>query len=207
MVTIEENIRNMVAHLDAASQASADPPEMPRIQTTNIVRTGRQGRPRIEYDQDLLQTALEMRGPTHIAQVFGGSARTVRRRALEYGLVEPGPPVYVDYEAEDGSTFRVYTSSTAAMSDLTDIELDNIVRHIVEVFPSFGRRMIDGHLRHMGHRIPRERLRASYLRVHGPPIMAFGVRRIERRVYSVPGPNSLAHHDGQHGQFGWIVSC
>lgn len=24
---------------------------------------------------------------------------------------------------------------------------------------------------------------------------------IRRRVYSVPGPNSLWHHDGQHGRF------
>ena len=40
----------------------------------------------------------------------------------------------------------------------------------------------------------------SYLRVIGPPNNQFGNRRIERRVYSVPGPNTLWHHDGQHGR-------
>jgi hypothetical protein len=59
--------------------------------------------------------------------------------------------------------------------------------------------MIDGHLRHMGHRISRVRLQQSYSHVHGAPVSEFGPRRIHRRVYNVPGPNSLWHHDGQHG--------
>ena len=186
--------------LDAAASISADPPDQRNIETTHLVYSGRPGRPRMEIDRHLLATALEMRGPTHLAPIFNTSARTVRRRAVEYGLVDPGPPVYVDYETEDGSLFRVYTSSAAPMSDLSDDALDTIMRHIIETFPSFGRRMINGHLRHMNIRISRERLRASYVRVHGPPTATFGVRRIERRVYSVPGPNSLAHHDGQHGK-------
>jgi transposase InsO family protein len=32
----------------------------------------------------------------------------------------------------------------------------------------------------------------------------FGARRIQRRVYSVPGPNSLYHHDGQHGPYIYV---
>ena len=71
-------------------------------------------------------------------------------------------------------------------------------------FPSYGRCMIDGHLRHMGHRISRVRLQQSYAHVHGPPVSAFGPRRIHRRVYYVPGPNSLWHHDGQHGIFSYV---
>jgi hypothetical protein len=85
------------------------------------------------------------------------------------------------------------------MSDLSDEELDKITLQIITTFPDFGRRMIDGHLKSMGLHISRERLRASYLRVHGPPAASFGARKIERRVYSVPRPNSLRHHDGQHG--------
>ncbi|KAJ3924143.1 MAG: hypothetical protein NXY57DRAFT_866981, partial [Lentinula lateritia] len=72
----------------------------------------------------------------------------------------PCPPVYIIYEDPDsGEHVRFYRSSTAAMSDLTDHELDMILRHILEIFPAFGRRMITGHLRFLGHHIPRARIR------------------------------------------------
>jgi hypothetical protein len=163
----------MITHLDNAANISADPPDSRPMETTRLVYSGRPGRPRIELNQNLLAASLDMRGPTLLAPVFNTSSRTVRRRALDYGLVEPGAPVYVDYEAEDGSLFRVYNSSTAPMSDLSDNDLDNIMRHIIQTFPSFGRRMINGHLRYMGHRISRERIRDSYSRVHGPPTATF----------------------------------
>lgn len=60
--------------------------------------------------------------------------------------------------------------------------------------------MINGYLLQLGHRIPRSRLEASYLRVIGPPSATFGARRIQRRVYNVAGPMALMHHDGQHGE-------
>jgi hypothetical protein len=58
--------------------------------------------------------------------------------------------------------------------------------------------MIEGHLLQLGHRVPREHLRASYNRVHSAP-SSFSNRPIQRRVYRVAGPNSLSYHDGQHG--------
>ncbi|KAL0562729.1 hypothetical protein V5O48_019352, partial [Marasmius crinis-equi] len=48
-------------------------------------------------------------------------------------------------------------------------ELDTILGHILEIFPAFGRRMILGHLKHLGHHVPRERVRESYERVTGAP--------------------------------------
>lgn len=59
--------------------------------------------------------------------------------------------------------------------------------------------MIYGHLHSNGHRVPRERIAAAYIRVHGTP-GTFAGRRIHRKVYNVAGPNSLWHHDGQHGK-------
>ncbi|KAG1884563.1 hypothetical protein F4604DRAFT_1976750 [Suillus subluteus] len=100
-------------HLDDAARQSVDPPDAPPIQASYVVLTGRPGRPRIEIEPSILAPAIELHGPTHLAAVFQVSARTVRRRALEYGLVEPGAPVYVNYEAEDGTVTRFYTSSTA----------------------------------------------------------------------------------------------
>lgn len=82
---------------------------------------------------------------------------------------------------------------------MSDEELDTAVSAILISFPKFGRRMIHGHLKSQGHNVPEDRIRASYIRVHGVPA-AFGPhRRVKRRVYSVPGPMSLVHHDGQHG--------
>lgn len=189
----------MLNALEQAEHISHDTPDGPPISVAHRVRSGGRGRPRIEIDEDILAQALELRGPTHLAEIFDCSARSVRRRALEAGLVQPGDPVYTEYTAEDGSVLRIYGSSTGSISTLSDDELDAITVTILEVFPTFGRRLLDGHLRYLGHHVPRERLRESYSRVHGPPSSTFGPRRIERRVYSVAGPNSLWHHDGQHG--------
>lgn len=167
----------------------------------HTAHTGRRGRPRKEIDPNILEIALtEHRGPTHLAPVFNCSSRTVRRRALDYNIVEPGAPVYVTYEdPETGEILRLYRSSTAPMSQISDDELDDIMRRILRVFPAFGRRMIRGHLESLGVRIPRERLRESYERVNGIPQGLSGNRAVGRRVYRVAGPNSLWHHDGQHG--------
>lgn len=200
LATIQGSVHRMINCLDMAAQQSADPPERPFGPTSNRVSTGQRGPARVEINPQLLALGLELRGPTHLASVFGCHPRTIRRRALEMGLVTPGAPVYTDYEQEDGTTIRIYRSSAGASSVLSDEELDEIMAYILEAFPSFGRRMIDGHLKHLGHQVPRSRIQASYTRVYGLPSNRFGPRRIERRVYSVPGPNSLWHHDGQHGE-------
>lgn len=189
----------MLNAIDDASRTSADPPEAVVIPVAQWSYSGQLGRPSVLVDPNFLVTSISLRGPTEIAAIVGCSARTIRRRALEQGLVEPGQPVYVDHINEDGSLTRFWTSSTGGVSNLSDDDLDTMTLQILENFPNFGRRMIDGHFRHLGHRVPRRRLQASYTRVHGPPLGAFGPRRIQRRVYKVPGPNSLAHHDGQHG--------
>lgn len=191
----------MLNALDDAVHLSADPPDHDPPQLSYTAHTGRRGRPRVDIEPELLEIALSMRGSTHLASVFGCAPRTIRRRALEYGLAEPGPPVYVDYTDDEGNTTRFFTAAIGDPSGLSDDELDAITRQILETFPAFGRRMIGGHMKHLGHDVPRRRIQESYTRVHGPPVHgAFGLRRIQRRVYSVPGPNSLCHHDGHHSK-------
>ncbi|KAJ7796811.1 hypothetical protein B0H14DRAFT_2390310, partial [Mycena olivaceomarginata] len=65
-----------------------------------------------------------------------------------------------------------------------------------------GRSMISGRLKAAGHRVPRDRIAACYLRIHGTP-GHFGAHFIHRTPYHVAGANSLWHHDGQHG---WSVN-
>jgi len=192
----------MISDLNQAKSQSADIPDADPIQLTNRTYAGQRGRPRIEINATVLEESYSHRGPTQLGDVFGVSSRTVRRRALELGFVEPGEPVYVEFEDSEGKITRYYTgSSSSSVSTLSDAELDAIMLQILNSFPTFGRRMIDGHLKYLGHHVPRSRIQGSYARVHGPPVSAFGARRIHRRVYNVKGYNSLCHHDGQHGMY------
>ena len=108
---------------------------------------------------------------------------------LNYNLANPGEPVAQHYSAAHGNQ---------AVSDLTDDNLDHMIAEILTNFPAFGHRMLKAHLKALGHNVPATRIATSYIRVHGIP-STFGDGRIQRRQYSVPGPLSLVHHDGQHG--------
>lgn len=207
-MTLQQSIGNMVHELDEAALHSADPQDPGiSLHVVHEVRTGRRGRPRKDIDINFLRTALELRGPTHIAPVIGTSSKTVRRWALEANLVQPGQPVFEYFTHNDGTVERLHNSGTRPTATLSDNALDEIVHSILESFPAWGRRMLAGRLESLGHHVPRERLIASYLRAHGPP-GSFGDRTIHRRTYSVAGANSLWHHDGQHGMYfliHWIL--
>jgi hypothetical protein len=197
----------MVDALDEASHQSADPPEDIELNVCHRQSLGKVGRPKVTIDPMFLSFALELRGPHHLSKVLGCHPRTVRRRALELGMASAGTPVYRDITGPDGSSSRIWTSTTSPVTAFSDDELDREVTAVLEIFPQFGRRMICGYLRSKGYRVPITRISASYLRVHGTP-PAFGPRQIERRIYSVPGVNSLWHHDGQHGElFMYSSNC
>jgi len=98
-----------------------------------------------------------------------------------------------------GATTRHPISFTGPLSTMIDGELDELIVRLRSHYRRAGISMLDGMLRRLGHRIPRERIRASLLRID-PVQRVFERIRIRRRVYSVPGPNSLWHHDGQHGE-------
>ncbi|KAG1751549.1 uncharacterized protein EDB91DRAFT_1045362, partial [Suillus paluster] len=61
-------------------------------------------------------------------------------------------------------------------STLVDEELDAIVLQILNLFPTFGWHMIDGHLLHLGQHVPCSHVKVSYACVNRPPVAAFGVR-------------------------------
>jgi hypothetical protein len=188
----------MVEELDDAHYQSLDALEVPKLTTSWLVKNGRPGRPRKEVDLELLQGALPHRPLTKMASTFSCSSRTLTRRLQDAGLKEVGQPVYVVVEDPEGNMVKEYKSTGPRMTEITDDELDHIISEILQDFPNFGRSMIAGALKALGIRVSSERQRESRLRVHGAPGV-FGVRRLERRRYKVPGANSLWHHDGQHG--------
>ncbi|KAJ6526046.1 hypothetical protein B0H19DRAFT_1042286, partial [Mycena capillaripes] len=163
--TLQTSISEMVTALDLACHESMDPPDAPPLVVARRARTGRRGRPRVEIDPQFLRAALELRGPTGIAPELDVCSRTVRRSALRAGLVQPGAPVFQSRITAGGSVEVVHTSTTPPVSAISDAELDGLVASTLEIFPQFGRRMIRGHLKSQGYKIPRERITLSYLRM------------------------------------------
>ena len=97
--------------------------------------------------------------------------------------------------AESGLPIQGYT-------DITDANLDSIIRELKQMHPNDGEVMMAAHLRTRTICIPRARLRAS---IHHIDPHASENRRaaIRRRTYSVPSPNSVWHLDGNHILIRW----
>ena len=101
---------------------------------------------------------------------MGVSTRTLSRRRQELGM-----PVGHD------SNF----------SQISDAALDDFVRDILTSAPQSGIGLIRGALQSRGWRIQRHRIIAALQRLD--PVMSAlrQTRRIIRRTYNVPSPNSL----------------
>ncbi len=93
--------------------------------------------------------------------------------------------------------------SRDSYSDMSDADIDHLIREVKEIHPNDGERMIIGHLAQRGIMLQRARVRASIHRVD--PINT-AVRRsvaLRRRVYHVDGPNCVWHIDGHHKLIRW----
>lgn len=191
--------------LEDASHSSRDPPDEIDVSWVSRDPSVGVGAPQVNIDPSLLHEIVnESHKWTDMAVILGCHARTIRRRALQAGLVSPGQPVYNTVHDADGVTSRQYIiqGPRSRTSTLTDVQLDEKVGEIIERFPLYGREMTKGHLAGMGEVVPMDRIRESLVRVRGPP-QPFGYREQPRKIYDVPGANSLWHHDGQHGA-SWV---
>ena len=134
------------------------------------------GRPRIEIDENQLSLLLSFQlSCADIGNMLQVSARTVRRRIVDYGLEE----------------FTEYTN-------LPDAELDCLTTEFVHLYPNGGQRTYEGYLCAKGIKVQRRRIRESLLRVDYNGVRQRFRRVLHRRQYSVPMPNSLWHLDGYH---------
>ena len=134
------------------------------------------GRPRFVIHSEQLSMLLEHRfSVPQIADMFGVSVSTIRRRMSDYGL-----------------------SVGATYTDLDDDELDRLVRDIQYLFPMCGNRQMQGQLLARGVRVQQYRIRESQRRVYPEGSMLRRLCAIQRRVYKVAAPRSLYHMDGNH---------
>jgi hypothetical protein len=129
---ITSSIERMTQAIDAAIIASSDPPDALTTYFGTRQSSGIPGRPSVDIQpEDLARLAAGRTSRLQIAQLYDCSARTVRRRLLEYGLSSPGPPVYVDEPQLDGTILRTYSAGIYSnLSHLTDGELDQIMLSI-----------------------------------------------------------------------------
>lgn len=141
------------------------------------------GRPRLNISEVQLLEFLEQEfTQMEIARMFGCSSKTIHRRITDLGLTS-----FVQY------------------SPIVDSELDSLVADFVANFPTAGQKTLAGHLRTLGYRIQRFRIRDSLYRVDPWGVEKRSRRLLQRRKYKVAGPNSLWHIDGHHKLIRWRI--
>ena len=141
------------------------------------------GRPTICITEAELRNLIELHfSQVEISKLYGCSARTIRRRILEYGLQEA-----IEY------------------STLSNQDLDEIVANFVVDFPCAGLKTLAGYLHSQGHHVQRWRVRESLLRVDPWGVEQRTRNILHRRQYQVKGPNSLWHIDGNHKLIRWRI--
>lgn len=180
------------------------------------IPTQSRGRPKIFIDPEFLKFAYQHRTTSGIARFLGVSKTVVRNALLENGIALPGQnpfPVraasnqaaaldtdvdFFDPQVPVMQDERLSTQISSNISDINDATLDSLIIQLRVHYRRAGVTMLEGMLRRLGHQIPRERIQLALLRID-PIRRVFERIRIRRRVYTVPGPNALWHHDGQHG--------
>ena len=141
------------------------------IRPLQIEYCNRPGRPRLAITQgqlEALQRDIGFRW-SDVARILCVSARTLRRRRHELGMLVEG----------------------RQFSELTDTQLDDLIRQALQVTPAAGLRMVQGYLRQRGLVVQRIRVLHALRRVDPVTSALRNARRIIRRVYNVPSPNSL----------------
>ena len=110
--------------------------------TTSQVATG--GRPLINIDADIITFLRELNFSwVQIASIIGVHSRTLYRRRQELQI-----------EDTQGS-----------FSDITDADLDDLVKSLKDIQPNTGVTLLQGFLSAQGYRIQRARIRASSRRI------------------------------------------
>ena len=137
----------------------------------HLERSESPGRPRLAISREQLDALHRDCGFcwNDIAWILRVSNRTFRRRRHEFGMHVVG----------------------REFSNISDTEIDNLVRQVQEVTPSAGLRMVQGSLRERGLVVQRMHVLLSLRRVDPVTTTLRNARRIIRRSYNVPCPNSL----------------
>jgi hypothetical protein len=149
-------------------------------------RTRKRGRPRKNISPEVLHDAFQ-RGrsipTTVLASILGIDRKTLRARKNEMGI-------------------------DSGFDEISDNDLDNLVREYRQENPAGGRGYVIGRLRAVHLlRIQQHRVSDSMNRIDrlGQAMKQRVGKKKEPKVYQVPRPNALWHIDGHHKLIAWGI--
>jgi hypothetical protein len=144
--------------------------------TVDIFQSGQRGRPCFDISREQLNYFLSYQfSVPDIAKALGVSQSTISRRMRTYGL-----------------------SQSQYSPPLSDEELDNKVREVLQEFPNAGYRRVISQLAVAGLRPSQMRVRQTLQRIDPQGVAVRWLRLTPRRQYRVSGPLALWHIDGNH---------
>jgi hypothetical protein len=148
-----------------------------------VVRTGKPGRPRKVPNASWLAKAVDPRSSIDVkttAATIGLHRHTLRSYLEKFEI---------DYQ----------------YSDISDADLDVLIRDIKDRHPEFGIRYILGALRGKGHKVQKRRMMESLRRIDSVGLVLRRQGKIQRRRYKVSRPQALWHFDGHHKLIRWGI--
>ncbi|KAF7343644.1 hypothetical protein MSAN_01985300 [Mycena sanguinolenta] len=224
--TMQTSLAAMKLDIQLAYQDAVDSSHYGRPTLVQTIPSDGPGRPRIWIDPEFLEWAHGQRPTSSLHRYLGVSRSTVRRALLEHGIAQPqsnpfsNPSGSDSEDSADAGTDDILEpdlpdptaaeieelaapsqrtiSFTGPLSDISDDDLDILLIRLRTHYRRAGLSMLNGMLRRLGHRVPVERVCQALFRID-PVRRIFERIHIRRRKYQVLGPNSLWHHDGQHG--------
>lgn len=146
------------------------------LQSNGAAPSGLVGRPKFDIPREQVEYMINYDiSIPKIALALGVSKSTIKRRIREFGI-----------------------SVRSQEEVLSDNELDALVRDIQREFPNAGYRRIYSQLKSRSVKVPQSRVRESMHRTDPEGIAMRWLSITPRAVYSVRGPLSLWHIDGNH---------
>ncbi len=140
--------------------------------------TGSRGRPAFNIPKDILEMFIDNKFTiSSVAKMLQVSESTIKRRLHFYGL-----------------------SIQSTYANLSNEDLDSIVKEIMDQFPKTGYKRMIGYLMARGHKVQEKRVREAMRRVDPEGVIerSISLNIIHRRRYSVPSTLALWHIDGHH---------
>ncbi|XP_066921422.1 uncharacterized protein [Clytia hemisphaerica] len=180
----EEPINRIMSIIDLLQTVPRQETNKPSgISDMHQSHSSKPGRPKILIDCEKLDYLFNLNFTANdIANFFGTSRRTICRRLSEKSM-----------------------SIVDTYSKMSDSQLDECVKNILDEFPRTGYRRMKGFLQSNGHRVQEKRVRACMHRVglEGVLSRSTELKTVRRRKYNVKGTNVLWHIDGNHKLIKW----
>jgi hypothetical protein len=159
--------------------------QIAHLDAVHTEHTNRPGRPSAAINPEYLREATSSSRSIpmkQLSRILGVHRNTLRKKIRQCGL-----------------------PSRRSFDNLSDAQLDTIVKAYKLVKPNSGLRYVRGFLRSQGLRIQKSRVMHSLRRVDALGQVLRRRNTIKRRKYCNPRPNAVWHCDGHHKLIWWGI--